>query len=628
MSAQDVTIDTLDFEALVKIGLDDVPGASQREWTVHGPVDPGITLLELLSWQFEQRLFMAEQLTEPVVRASLRLLDLADPAPALAAVTVLSVTAEGSASPLPAGTVFDLARDAGGRAFATETDVAVQPVAAVEAAGTMLEDGDALELTLRLADSATPPLSGELSLLVEVVAPPGVAAAWLHDAVEVEPPAVLRWEAVGPGGSVAAVGVEDTTAALRRSGLLRLEWPHVWNESGSDAPRLRAIAVSASYTEPVRIAGVWPNAVIARHRIPDRSDVSDQLGTWLPLPGQVITLAGSAGRLLDGADDVILSVTERSGERHDWKGVRSWEAVGPGDRVFVVDRERGELRFGDGRAGRILRPAKTPDARVRFARGGGREGNLARHASWSESQGSALAINPVAADDGSEPEAFDAVRARAAAALTKRDRTVTEEDARELAVATPGLGLERAHATPGFDPAFPCGAVPGALAVTIVPYADRDAESRAWTLAPQPDAGAITTTQARLERARLLGQAIFVLAPIYRGVAVELTVSATAQAGNAESLVVDALRRHLDPLVGGSESRGWPFGGSVRPSALAGVVERALGPEAVVSRIAVALDGGPWSDCSDLEIGARELVRLDSVAVTWVAAVPTGGGLR
>jgi hypothetical protein len=92
--------------------------------------------------------------------------------------------------------------------------------------------------------------------------------------------------------------------------------------------------------------------------------------------------------------------------------------------------------------------------------------------------------------------------------------------------------------------------------------------------------------------------------------------------------IVDALRRYLDPLAGGSERDGWPFGGPVRPSALAGVVQKTIGPEATVTRLSVALDDGPPSDCSDLAIGPRELVWLGEATITWVAALPAGGGLR
>jgi predicted phage baseplate assembly protein len=485
-----------------------------------------------------------------------------------------------------------------------------------------------LELALTLSAGATGAAAGELSLLVEVKAAPGVPPSWHRDAVDVELPAVLRWEAVGPGGSAATVTVSDATGALRRSGLVTLPWPAVWDEPGGAKPRLRAIATAASYTEAVEIVAVAPNAVVARHREPRTADVSDQVDAALPLPDQLVTLAGTAGRLLDGEGDVVLSVTERDGVRYEWSGVRSWVGIGPADRVFLVDRDRGQVRFGDGRSGRILRPGPAPGAVVRFFLGAGRQGNLAVFRSWGESGGPAVAVNPVAADGGEEDESLDSARQRAADALAVRDRTVTAEDARELAVTTPGLGLARAHVSPGLHPAFPCGEVPGALAVTIVPHAAREGDSETWTAAPQPDAGAVATTLARLEATRLLGQEPFVLGPVYRRVAVELAVSAMSQGTDARDRIVDALRRYLDPLVGGTDGKGWPFGGAVRPSALSSVVQRALGPEASITRLAVALDDGPPSDCADAEIGSRELVWLAAATVTWVVAQPASGGLR
>lgn len=632
MSTRELAIDTLTFRDLVRLGLEDLPGASAGEWTLHGAVDPGIAILELLAWQLEQRLFMADQLTEPIVRAALRLLGLPDPAPAAAATTVLSVGWAGSAASLAAGSVFALERDADARRFALEASLDVLPVTGVRAAGRLLVDGDRLELTLE--GDATAVAGGELSLLVEVSAAPGVRPQWrpeapdVHPPAPVQPPAELRWDAIGPDGTEERVEVQDGTGALRRSGILRLDWPAVWNRPGPDPRRLRATARRASYTEPVRVVAVHPNAVMARHRVAESADVSDQLARLLPLPGQRLVIPGAAARLCDGDGEVVLSVTERGGDRHEWRGVRSWVGAGPADRVVLVDRDRGELRFGDGRAGRILRPAAAPAAEVRYHVGGGRLGNLGPLGGWAQEGGPARAVNRAPADDGAEPESPEGVRRRAAGALAARERTVTEDDARTLATGTPGLGLRRAHVSLGFHPAFPCDPIAGALAVTIVPHADRTAPPSGWTATPQPDQGALMTTRARLERGRLLGQEISVLRPVYRRVTLDVGISAAARAGAARDRVVDALRRYLDPLTGGPEHRGWSFGGPVRPSELAGVVQDAIGPEATVTRLVASLDGGPPSDCADLVVGPRELVWLGEATIDWVAAAPAGGGLR
>jgi predicted phage baseplate assembly protein len=276
----------------------------------------------------------------------------------------------------------------------------------------------------------------------------------------------------------------------------------------------------------------------------------------------------------------------------------------------------------------VPRPGELPNAAVSYALGAGAAGNVGRSRTFSQEGGAALATNPVAADDGAEAEDLEAARQRAADALALRDRTVTADDARELAESTPGVAITRAHVTPGLHPCFPCDAVQGALAVTVVPFADRTAEPAAWTVAPQPDAGAVEAVRQRLEGARLLGQEVFVLAPAYRRVTVDVTVSAPADAGDAGERIVAALRSYLDPLVGGSEHEGWPFGGPVRPSALTGVVQEEAGPEATVTRLTVALDDAAPSDCGDLAIGERELVHLGSATVRWVAVAPPGGGLQ
>lgn len=619
MSAADITIDTLRFEDLLRIGLEDIPGASRGEWTLHGPVDPGISMLELFAWQLEQRLFMAEQATEPALRAGLRLLGLPAPAPAQAAATVLSVA--GPAGRLEAGTVFGLERDAAGRRFALDEDVWIAPVAGVRVSGRMQAEGDVLELAL---DGTGAAAGGTvLSLLVEIDAAPGVAPAWLPGAADAPPPAELAWTAVGPDGASEPVAVTDTTGALRRSGLLRLAWPDVFVHTGSEPRRLRAAARKASYTEPVRIVAVSANAAVARQRVPASANVD--LRGLLPLPGQVVVVPGAAGLLCD--DELVLTMAERDGAEHEWRGVRTWVGSGPDDRVVLVDRVRGELRFGDGRSGRVPRPAADSGV-MHYALGAGDAGNVGPLRDWGQEDGAATATNPVAADGGAEPETLDAARQRAADALSAPDRTVTADDAVELAVSTPGLGLPRAEPSAGFHPGFPCVATPGALSVTILPHADRDSDPAAWTAAPQPDAGAVAAVLARLSGARLLGQEVFVLAPHYRAVTVDVTVSALAAGGDERAAAVGALRRHLDALAGGGEGEGWPFGAPVRPSELAGVVQDALGPEATVTHLSVALDGGADSDCSDLAIGPRELVYLAAANVTVLAAAPTGGGLR
>ncbi len=619
----ELVIDDLTFVDLLKIALDDLPGASAGEWTLHGPVDPGVTLLELFAWRFEQRLFAAEQLTDDVVRAGLRLLGLSEPMAAQPAVTVLSLSAPTVVS-LPAGTPMDLTDDAAGRQLSLDDDVDVLPVHRVSAVGSLHVPGDHIDFVLERDGARIVHRSFSMLVIVRAVVPP----AWDSSARDVPPPATLEWVATGPDDAEERVSVTDHTGGLRRSGIVRVAWPAVWNHVGGDHCRLRATVVAGKYAEPVPVLSAHANAVTARHRVPRVADLSDQLAALLPLPDQILRIDGSAGSLVDEPGAVELRVTEADGHEHVWVSVSSFVGAAPVDRVFAVDRERGELRFGNGLSGRVPRPATGARAEVRYALGHGASGNLGRGGRWAQEGGAVVGTNPMPATGGADAESIELARQRAADELVRPDRTVTTADACVLATTTPGVGVARAHASPGHHPGFPCVEIPSALTVTVVPDVDRDSALDHWTLAPQPDAGLLAAVQQRLDAGRLLGQEVFVAPPRYHAVRVWLTITQSARDDAVAEQVETALRRHLDPLRGGAEGKGWPFGGVIRPSELIGVAGRAVGVETTVTSLSVAVDDGDATDCAELVIGPRDLVWLESAAVTWTAALPDGGGLR
>lgn len=622
----ELTIDDLTFADLLKVALDDLPGASGGAWTLHGAIDPGVTLLELFAWRFEQRLYAAEQVTEPLVRAGLRLLDLGDLGPAREAVTVLCLRGGGPARTLPAGSIMNLQDDDAGRQFATDSNLDILPVHRATVLGTVRSPGDQLELLL---DRDGPILRDPtLSLLVQVRSRGGVRAAWEAPGIDVPPPATLRWTAVGPDGTEVPVDPEDGTGGLRRSGLVRVSWPAVWNTVGGHGCRLRAAVREGFFTEPAGILAVHANAVVARHLVPGEVEVTDQLAGLLALPGQRLRLPGTAGTLFDAPGSATLHLDELDGARHDWVSASSWVGVGPDERVFVVDRERGELVFGDGRAGRVPRPATGGAATVRHLLGGGPVGNLGHDGAWAHEAGVEVGTNPVAARGGTDPETSDTARQRAADELSRADRTVTRADVQTLASSTPGVDVARVRVSGGHHPGFPCVEVPSALTVTVVPQADRLGDIADWVLAPEPDPGLLQAVRRRVEQARLLGQEIFVGGPGYRAIRAWVTLTRSAGDDDVATRVTHALRRHLDPLVGGHGEKGWPFGGAVRPSDLLGVAGKAAGDETTVTSLSVAFDGGGAINCGELAVGPRDLVWLADVQVASTASVPGGGGLQ
>jgi hypothetical protein len=89
-----------------------------------------------------------------------------------------------------------------------------------------------------------------------------------------------------------------------------------------------------------------------------------------------------------------------------------------------------------------------------------------------------------------------------------------------------------------------------------------------------------------------------------------------------------SLRLYLDPLLGGDDEQGWPFGEPVRPTALLGVAQRELGGRGEVDAVAVAIDGGAFEACEDVAIRSYELVAVDAIDVVIEATATTEAGLK
>jgi hypothetical protein len=88
MSLPAVSLDDLDWAALTAAARARIPAASGGRWTLHAPVDPGVTLLELYAALLEQRLYWMDQTPDAMLRGGLALLGEA-PKDAAVAATVL-----------------------------------------------------------------------------------------------------------------------------------------------------------------------------------------------------------------------------------------------------------------------------------------------------------------------------------------------------------------------------------------------------------------------------------------------------------------------------------------------------------------------------------------------------------
>lgn len=662
-----LVLDDLDWRQLTDAARVRIPALSAGQWTLHSPVDPGITLIELYAWLLDQRVYWMDHVPEPLFRAAVAILG-ERMQPTSAARTVLAMARAGASTEIAAGTPLQIARVDTGPVFATTDGVQLLAVAGVGVAATPAGGGAAVDRThdlqqgrdVRLfgADGA----SGEarivlrmaaapagatrpFALFLDVLAAPQVAPQWSPDAVAVAPPAVLTWGySRGAGqtpGRFDTADVDDGTRGLRRAGIVRLRVPADWAPESVDAGGIGAYALvlgtpAATFTYPPAVRAIVPNAVLARHERLVR--VRMRVAGWLPLPGQFLTLDASVAPPV--ADRVRLHVREIDGAWHRWTVVDDFARCGPADRVFRVDRARRRIEFGDGLNGRIPRPdpafaTTASNVSIAVAVGGGPDGNVGSRLVWAGVASASADVRATALVDaigGVDAESVEIARGRIAGLLDRVDRAVTSADHETLAKATAGVAIGRAHSAVGFHPGHPCVMVPGTLTVFVVPWAPRgeDVEADERVDAPMPDPGALAAVRAHLELTRMVGTEVWVCPPRYR--TVRLAVRVLGDPGDvaaARACIATALRRFLDPLEGGDDAQGWPFGDPIRPSVLMREAMAAL-REGDIDAVAIGLDGAtPSEDCKEVSIGPHALPALADVAVSFAADTSARpGGLR
>lgn len=434
-------------------------------------------------------------------------------------------------------------------------------------------------------------------------------------AIPVAAPAKLIWEFWAGTEWRPLTVLADDTLAFTRSGIVRLTMPaaaqavHAKLGKAQDAARwwIQARLARAAYEHAPLLAGIRANAA----RVEQAQTVEGEvLGGSDATPGQVLTL--DSVPVLPGS--LVLEIDE-TGAPEIWTEAPDFFASGPNDAHYVLNRATGEVRFGDGRKGRVpaanLGSPGSNIVAVRYRFGGGTRGNVAAGQVSSAMTGLAgidvaRIANPFAAAGGTDEETLDAAIARAPVALRSRDRAVTAEDFELLAKQAGPIA--RAKALPLHHPHFPGIDVPGVVTVLVVP----DSEGPA----PVPSEPLLQTVCRHLDTRRLLTTELYVTAPTYVGIAMRVEAIAAEDADTATLIldIKDSLTRWLHPLDGGNDGLGWPFGGAIFYGE---AYRRTLVPGiARVSELVILLDDVEKPPCTDVPLPLGALVRVDAIDVS------------
>ncbi|MDX3575424.1 putative baseplate assembly protein [Streptomyces sp. FL07-04A] len=608
------------------------------EWTDHNVSDPGVTLIEAFAHMTDQLLYRLNRVPEKSYLAFLDLLGvtLFPPVPARTDVTFWLSAPQQGVVLLPENTEVATVRTETEDAlvFATTADLAVVPCSLAHLL-TQSDGARAVDRTDDLADGRdvgcfqAQPVAGDALLVGLSDAVPHCAVVLRLDSrvegVGVDPRRPpLVWEAFDGADWQPCEVEKDDTGGLNRPGEVILHVPggHAlaplatrragWLRCRVETPRADQPFYSSSPVLHGATAFTIGGTVGAVHA---ELVTGERLGEAEGVPGGRFAVARPP--VLPDEEPLVVEVAGEDGGWQEWTEVETFGASGPGDRHVRLDRTLGEVAFGpavrdpDGslrRCGAV--PPKGAQVRIRrYRTGGGRPGNVAAHTLTvlrSSVPYVARTDNREAASGGRDGESVENAKLRGPIELSSQDRAVTARDIETLARrAAPAAA--RIRAVPAGD-----GAPAGAVRVLVVPQASPDGDRlRIEQLVP-PDR-MLDDIARYLDERRPIGARLMVEPPLYQGVTVVARI--TAEAGASAALVraraLDALHRHFDPLVGGPDGGGWPFGRPVQAGDAHAVLQAVPGV-ALVDDLrlfpADPLTGRRGSPADRIELGPHALV--------------------
>lgn len=379
------------------------------------------------------------------------------------------------------------------------------------------------------------------------------------------------------GGQFKPLVVDDATRALGESGLLLLSFavaPTLSTLFGKTLIWLRLKPKEGTDEEwGPSIKGAYLNAAYASSK---ETLTRELLGSSNGSPGLALNLArppvlrdtlelrvleplGEEERreLADLGDGSLLSDVEGlPGDWVLWRKVTNTDDVEPRSRVYMLDETTGEVRFGDGKHGRIPPIGRNNIVAFGYSRTEpGRPGSVIFPANSVKARTPLNLVSPVErvesviaagqAVGGSPPETDEAVLRFGFSRLRHRGRAVTARDLEDLAV----------ESSPEIVQARAVKDLSGIRLVVMM-------RGRA----PQPSAG-----QAR-ELHRLLleaspvalsaSQALRIEGPRIRRLRIELLleVERLEHAAQISNWVNEEITRFFDTGFGGMDGSGWPLG--------------------------------------------------------------------
>lgn len=305
----------------------------------------------------------------------------------------------------------------------------------------------------------------------------------------------------------------------------------------------------------------------------------------------------------------------------EWQWRSDLESSSHRSAEFALSPASGKVQFGDGKNGLLPEPHSLLFVLASSTEVGA--GNVPPHSlgvlensphnrallgsKWpAVSAHLQLVDNPFAAEGGADAETPDQASLRAIQLVNSPTRAVSISDYEHFTLTTPGIRMARAMAVADFHDHFPCFKAPGIVTVVVVPFLPIGK--------PSPSRASRSAIASHLNRRRIIGTRIRVVAPQYVGVSLQARVRALKGLDSKalQTRILARLRQFLDPLVGGESGNGWPFGRHVYAPDLLAVIADVPGVDHVLE---FAFTGGCTPPCNEICIPRTGLAYAETLAV-------------
>jgi predicted phage baseplate assembly protein len=599
-------LDDRQFQDIVDEAKKRIPHFS-KEWTDHNVSDPGVTLIELFAWMTDIILYRLNQVPDLHFITFMEMLGfkLREPIPAKAPETFWLSQPQTTSVVIPAGTEVASTQTETERSivFTTDKDLQIDPPVWVSVYSRSLSrDGKNRsyheQSTRRLENgfggfetfSTVPQIDDALYF--------GFANDLSHHILGLEmdfdpaggagidptmPPYV--WEASSGRSDIRWNRCDlefDTTKGMNTAGRVQIHLPEMGKYDFGNGNQYWIRARIRSIDEKERRDGMrpyektpwlrkavittWGGAVSATHA----QKVSNEfLGQSDGTPGQTFTLQFSP--ILQRTDKERLIVQVENEPPQIWTEVNDFADTDASARHYILDGNTGLLRLGPAvrqQDGTIKLYGAIPPRYAnlvfkQYRYGGGQEGNVQAGILNTLKTGIPFVAKVNTREPawgGLDAETLESAMMRVPALLRSRDRAVTESDFEYLALQALPAAIGRVKCLQP-KPSEAGRVAAGQVFVLVIP---RVANPQRYISPEQLELSAVDVQHLRsyLDDRRLLTTRLDIRPPAYYWVAckVQLRASPGADQAAVEAEVLARLYRFLNPLTGGTDGKGWPFG--------------------------------------------------------------------